>query len=380
MQKDFGDYIFKSYFMGGFECSTHRNYQHRRIDVIEATGHDTFAEADYRRLVNFGMRTARDGVRWHLVEREPFQYDFSSVAAQVRATRKVGIQIIWDLFHYGYPDDLDIFGEDFPIRFARFAEAFIEFLTRENNSVPFICPINEISFFSWAAGQVGWFHPFKKRRGNELKRQLVRASIAAIDRIRAVCPAARFVQAEPAIHITSTSKSPQEIAAAEERRLAQFHAFDMLMGRREPELGGHERYLDIIGLNYYFNNQWRHRSGRKVLRGHKSYHPFNLILREYSERYHRPILIAETGIENEARPEWFRYICEEARIAETNGVPVEGICLYPIVNHPGWDDNRHCHNGLWDYSNEAGEREIYVPLAREIQMQMNIESPLAATA
>jgi len=380
MRKDFRNYIFESYFMGGFECSTHRNYQGRRIDVIEATSHDTFAEADYRRLVNFGMRTARDGVRWHLIERTPHQYDFSSVATQVNAARKVGIQIIWDLFHYGYPDDLDIFDEDFPIRFARFAEAFTEFLMNENNSTPFICPINEISFFSWAAGQVGWFHPFKKQRGDGLKRQFVRASIAAIDRIRTICPAARFVQAEPAIHITSASKSPPEIAAAEERRVAQFHAFDMLIGRREPELGGHETYLDIIGLNYYFNNQWRHRSGRKVLRGHKSYRPFNLILHEYSERYQRPILIAETGIENEARPEWFRYISEQVRIAEANGVPVQGICLYPIVNHPGWDDNRHCHNGLWDYPNEKGEREIYAPLAKEIQIRMDIESPLAATA
>ncbi len=55
--------------------------------------------------------------------------------------------------------------------------------------------------------------------------------------------------------------------------------------------------------------------------------------------------------------------------ASEKGVPVEGICLYPIVNHPGWDDNRHCHNGLWDYPNEAGEREIYVPLAEEIKLQ-----------
>jgi hypothetical protein len=73
MKKDFGDYIFKSYFMGGFECSTHRNFQRRRIDVIEATRHDVFAEADYRRLIHFGIRTARDGIRWHLIEREPFQ-------------------------------------------------------------------------------------------------------------------------------------------------------------------------------------------------------------------------------------------------------------------------------------------------------------------
>lgn len=47
--------------------------------------------------------------------------------------------------------------------------------------------------------------------------------------------------------------------------------------------------------------------------------------------------------------------------------PTCAVCLYPIVNHPGWEDERHCHNGLWDYCNENDDREIYEPLAREIK-------------
>ncbi len=359
--------IFQSYLMGGFECSTHRNYRGKRLDVIAATRHDEYAEADYQRLLNVGMRTARDGVRWHLIEREPFRYDFSSALNQVRAARKTGIQIIWDLFHYGYPDDLNIFSAEFPHRFACFADAFIKFLLSENHEIPFICPVNEISFFSWIAGEVGGFYPFERTRGEELKRQLVRATILAIDKIRAICPTARFVSTDPAIHITAASSDPRRAASAEKHRQAQFHAFEMLRGKRQPQLSGNETYLDIIGLNYYFDNQWRYPSGRRVLRGHKSYRPFNLILQEYFERFKRPMLIAETGTENEARPDWFRYIREQAEIVKSEGVPIEGICLYPIVNHPGWDDNRHCHNGLWDYVNEDGEREIYAPLAEEIK-------------
>ena len=52
-----------------------------------------------------------------------------------------------------------------------------------------------------------------------------------------------------------------------------------------------------------------------------------------------------------------------------NDAIVNGICLYPIVNHPGWEDDRHCHNGLWDYPNDSGEREIYLPLAEELSKQ-----------
>ena len=53
---------------------------------------------------------------------------------------------------------------------------------------------------------------------------------------------------------------------------------------------------------------------------------------------------------------------------------VHGVCLYPIVNHPGWADDRHCHNGLWDYADDAGNRDIYEPLASEIRYQNSLLS------
>lgn len=59
-------------------------------------------------------------------------------------------------------------------------------------------------------------------------------------------------------------------------------------------------------------------------------------------------------------------MCKEVLTAISAGVPVEGICLYPIVNHPGWDDDRHCHNGLFDYADASGQRPVYRPLADEI--------------
>lgn len=362
--------MFKSFLMGGFECSTHRAGSGRRIDVIAATHHDRFAEADYERLLKIGMKTARDGARWHLIETEPYRYDFSSAENQIRAAKKTGIQIIWDLFHYGYPDDLDIFSPEFIARFEAFSRAFTEFLTGENSETPFLCPVNEISFFSWIAGKVGGFFPFKRGRGDELKRQLVRATISGIDAIRQVAPSARFLQTDPAINVSPKDNKSKNVRNAGIYQESQYHAFDMLIGQREPELGGAPEYLDIIGLNYYFNNQWRHPGGRHVLRGDKDYVPFSRILQNYAARYARPILIAETGIENESRPEWFRYVAEQARIAQAETVQLHGLCLYPIINHPGWDDDRHCQNGLWCYPSEFGEREIYEPLAEEIELQM----------
>ena len=353
--------------MGGFECSTHRNRAGRRVDVIAATRHDHFARADYQRLLDLGIRTARDGARWHLIEQIPRRYDFSSVAAQIHAARQTNIQIIWDLFHYGCPDELDIFSPEFVSRFAEYAGKFTEFLLAADDRKPFICLVNEISFFAWAAGQVGIFYPFQKNRGDELKRQLVKASIAAAAQIKRIAPNAVLIQTDPAIRVVPSK--PENTIGARDFHRAQYHALDMLLGQTEPEIGGSSGLIDVIGVNYYPYNQWRCPSGRKILRGQKNYQPFNEILREFYARYQKPLFIAETGSEDDARREWFKYICDEARTAEKAGVPILGICLYPIVNHPGWDDDRHCYNGLWDYPNETGAREIYPPLAEEIAQQ-----------
>jgi hypothetical protein len=279
------------------------------------------------------------------------------------------MQVLWDFFHYGYPDDLDIFSTEFIDRFASFSVAATEFLTAELGPDLIACPVNEISFFSWIAGTAGHFYPATRRRGHELKEQLARAAITSTNAIRSRSPKATIMFTDPAIHVVTNKTTRSARIAAERYRLAQFEAFDMLVGARSPELGGSPAHVDVVGLNYYFHNQWFHANRRKLPLGHRLYRPLSEILAEFYGRYGKPLMIAETGIEDEERPTWFRYISDETAAARSNGTPVYGLCLYPIVNHPGWADDRHCHNGLWDYPDDAGNREIFAPLAREIAVE-----------
>src|SRR5205085_236319 len=106
---------------------------------------------------------------------------------------------------------------------------------------------------------------------------------------------------------------------AEAYRTSMFEAWDMLAGRLAPELGGEERFLDVIGVNYYERNQWWNH-GKTIYRGEPEYRPFRQILDEVYRRYGRPIFVSETGIENAKRPSWFAYICEEADAARRVGV------------------------------------------------------------
>jgi len=374
---------FQSFFMGGFECSTHRLRSGRRLDVIAATSHDRFARKDYERLAAVGMRTVRDGIRWHLIETRPGVYDFSTVVPMLTAAREAGVQVIWDVLHYGWPDDIDIFSTAFVERFAAFARAFAEVASRETDGPPWVVPVNEISFFAWAAGEIGIFNPFATGRGDELKRQLLRAAITSIEAMWSVNDDIRIVHTEPMINVVPHASRPEDAAPAEAHRQAQYAALDIIAGRTHPELGGREEYLGIIGINYYVHNQWIYPGGHGTMiePSHARYRPVWQMLREVHERYRRPLFIAETGIEDEARPAWLRYMGYEARRAIREGVPVHGLCLYPIVNHPGWEDGRHCYNGLWDYPDASGEREIYVPLARELESEKQLlEDQLAGRA
>jgi hypothetical protein len=367
-----GKPLFKSYWQAGFECSTHVLKSGKRLDLVASTGHDVFAALDFERMKRIGMFTAREGLRWHLIEKTRGSYDFSSALDVLNAARTEGIEVIWDLLHFGWPSYLDIFESGWVEAFGEFAAAFGRFLRRESQEPWFIVPVNEISFVSWAGGDVAYLNPFAQNRGPELKRQLVRGSLKAAAALRAELPGVRIVSPEPVIHIVGDPKRPDDVLQAEQYRLSMFEAWDMLAGRAQPELGGDESYLDIIGVNYYDRNQWWNH-GTTIRRNEAEYRPFREILGEVYTRYRRPLFISETGTEDADRPAWLAFIAGEARAATREGAPVEGLCLYPILNHPGWDDDRHCYNGLWDYPQADGSRDIYQPLADEIEHQKVLE-------
>jgi hypothetical protein len=342
---------------------------------VASTCHDVFAHKDYRRLLELGISTAREGLRWHLIERTSGQYDFSSALSILDAAHELGVEQIIDLFHFGWPDHIDALGPGFVDSFGEFAFQFARLLRTRGLMCPLIAPMNEISFLSWAGGDVAYLNPFQRRRGPELKAQLVRAAVRASTAFLSELPSTRLVWPEPVIHIVGDPQQPGDQAAAEAYRLAMFEAWDMISGRIRPELGGQPQLLQIIGVNFYGRNEWIN-YGKTLNPGDPDYRPFHKILLEVWQRYRVPLFVSETGAEGETRVEWFGIIAAEVRKAITFGAPIQGVCLYPILNHPGWDDDRHCYNGLFDYADQNGERELYEPLAQELSAQQKVNAEL----
>jgi hypothetical protein len=368
--------LFRSFWIAGFECSCQINSAGARLDMTAALQHDIQAAADYRRLRDVGIRTARDGLRWHIVDRGG-GYDWRSWIPMLDAARDQGVQVIWDLCHYGWPDDLDFFSPAFVDRFARFSREAARIHREHTDETPFFAPVNEINFFAWAASRDLIF-PYARGRDHEIKRQMVRAAIAAVDASRPVAPDARFVFPEPLIHNVPPRWRPWITAPAQGQTNSQFEAWDMLAGRAAPELGGAERYLDIVGVNFYAANQWEVPGGRKLHwdNGPRDprWVPLHELLAGVYRRYRRPLFIAETSHYGIGRAPWILETARECRKALDAGVPIEGVCLYPILDRFDWEDCTHWHNaGLWDMRrNGSGsyERSLdreYAQALREAQ-------------
>src|SRR5689334_11137587 len=119
--------VFLSYWQAGYEGADHISHTGQPVCMNDATRHTEKAYEDYLLLKEFGIRTVRESVGWRSVEKNG-RFDFSSVAPRAQAARKLGLQVIWTLCHYGWPDDVNVYSPEFVERFYRYCRRTVHFL------------------------------------------------------------------------------------------------------------------------------------------------------------------------------------------------------------------------------------------------------------
>jgi beta-glucosidase/6-phospho-beta-glucosidase/beta-galactosidase len=373
--------IFPTFFISGFECSTFLWKDQGRRNLVEETHHQHCALEDYQILRQLGIGVAREGIPWPLVDKKG-QYDFSCIDPMIDAMNQTKVLPMWDLCHYGYPDDLDPFSDEFVTRFADYCRAAAEYVTSRLHGPYFFTPINEITFFSFAGGEWGWVAPYKKTRAErfEFRLRLCKAAIAGVKSIREVQPEARMVHIDPLVQIVAPRDRPDlQEAAHHETHVDTFLAWDILSGKEHPELGGSPEILDIVGANNYSFGQMEYREAGP----HAALEPDDDRIKPLCEmlgwvwnRYQRPMIIAETSGMEAGREDWLRDVMEESMAAVNEGMDMQGLCLFPAVDMPDWHTGEWLHNGICDLE-ENGERlrrvlfDPYVQELRRWQKELN---------
>src|SRR5947209_12797275 len=117
---------FASFMMAGFECSAPITHEGRRLDLLAASGHDRCVEADYQTISQIGMRTVREGFQWSRVDLGDGQYVFDRFLPMLKSGREAGIQQIWDLSHFDFPERLDPLSSDFVSAYAEYAKRVVD--------------------------------------------------------------------------------------------------------------------------------------------------------------------------------------------------------------------------------------------------------------
>lgn len=326
--------FFKSYLMGGFECADHINRHGQRVNLLKETEHHLRVHGDYRLLTSLDIYTVREGICWSEVEKTEGEYDFSEVLNRIRAARETGIQQIWDLIHFGYPDGLFPTHPHFADRFEKLCRAFVRFFRKHSSEILYVVPINEISFLSWLSGDDRGTVPFAVNSGWDIKYHLCKAALQGIRAMKQEDPECKIVLVEPLVKVHGPDSDEISI-----RNEYQFEAMDIIAGRRCPELGGDESYLEILGFNYYWNCQWKADAESLCWPDHSNERiPLHQLLLNAYQRYKKPMFLSETGHFEDSRAEWLDEVAAECIIAAHEGVDFHGICIYPVTDRPDWDN------------------------------------------
>lgn len=374
------DNPFQSFWMAGYECSDKLNTHRERVDLMTLTDHTEQLDADYKLLQSFYISTVREGIRWSFVEFSPYQYNWTDVEKMMRCGIENNIQQIWDICHFGFPDNLSPLDADFTPRFVGICKEFVRlYRSISPYGALIITPINEVSFLSWLGGEVAGTVPYMLNNGWEVKYHLMKAFIAGVAAIKEIDPSVRILTTEPLVDMVPPLYATlEEEEEARSQNELQYQTLEMLCGNICPELGGKPAYLDILGFNFYYNNRWviNQQGFLPWVNDNEDdprWRPLSEILAEAYNRYNRPFVITETSHSGEHRPDWMSSIAEECGIVLSADLPLWGVCLYPIIDRPDWD-NLSCwhHSGLWDHGVvNHNERVLNEPYAKALRQAMD---------
>ena len=292
-----------------------------RQDEVRLIRHDEFLETDYQLLVEAGCVGVRDAAWWYVSHPAPHTFDWTWLDRVVAAAETYHLKLYLDLWHYGYPDWLDILSPDAPLHFADFARQ----IARRYPSLKYYCVCNEPSLLVEMGGRQGMWSPFLcEENPSEFRRQISRMIIEASRAILEVQPDAVLIIPEP-WHATDTIPEDEQATV-----------IDTVLGLRDPELGGCSDLVSIIGLNHYRDS---------------TLPPFHRLLINAQKRWTtKQLWVTETSGPPKGwkQAEWFWWMLAETRLAAISGVDVPVFTWAPAISMYDWvDETLQLHNGIW---------------------------------
>jgi beta-glucosidase/6-phospho-beta-glucosidase/beta-galactosidase len=346
--------------MTGFECTT---FPQIGMDELALTQHDRFWGGDIIRAREAGCRVIRYGIRWHVVNPRPRQWDWSSLDGPMELMRHLQMEPVVDLFHFGVPEWLDdgVLSSMFPDFHAELCREF----ARRYPWVRWYTPTNEPYITAQFSGEHGHWYPFKHGAENFVlaTRNVARGLCDGWAEIRRERPDARLLVSDTCEYHHALDEGARVHAdRLNERRFLMHDLYGGRVGTDHPLRGylvenglseqelfwfqEHPAPLDVIGLDHYPHSEHQYRIGA---RGEiidetrpidQQLGPAELA-RQYFVRFGRPLVFAETGApgDDETRIAWLERMVGEIRAVRADGVPVIGMTWWGLIDQVDWASN-----------------------------------------
>ena len=344
-----------------------------RRDQMQECGHYANWRTDFELVTRMGIRILRYGVPLHRVWLGPGRYDWEFSDLAFGELKRLGIEAIADLCHFGVPDWVGNFqNPDFPALFRQYAADF----AARYPWIRFYTPVNEMYVCARFSALYGWWNEQEAspRAYVNAVKHLARANLLAMHEIRRLRPDAIFIQSESTEYFHPCV--PEAVELAEASNQIRFLTLDLIYGHpldpsarafvQDCGMSADEcRFFEqnairrncVIGTDYYVTNEHyvqpggeRHAAGELL--------GYTTIARQYYERYGLPLMHTETnrdeGPEGDEAASWLRRQWSMMLSLMHTGVPMVGFTWYSLTDQVDWDDSlRFARNhvnrrGLYD--------------------------------
>jgi len=331
-----------------------------RVDEMEKTGHYKLWKKDFDLVSNLGIEYLRYGPPYYSTHVAPGKFDWNFADDTFSQLKKLNINPIVDLCHFGVPDWVGNFqNPDFPFYFAEYAADF----ARRFPYLNLYTPINEIFITAMFSAQYGWWNECLQSDFAFVTalKNLCKANVMAMQQILKVQPAATFIQSE-----SSEYFHPENPAAASLARFLnqkRFLSLDLTYGfpvsvimyeyllkngftKNEYNwfINNQVKARCIMGNDYYVTNEHLvHADGSTQASG--EIFGYYVITQQYYSRYRLPIMHTETNIKMPGSPEWLFKQWANVQRLKHDGVPIVGFTWYSLIHQVDWDTALRENNG-----------------------------------
>ena len=334
-----------------------------RVDEMAKCGHYQRWREDFQLVHELGLENLRYGPPYYRTHLGPGSYDWSFADETFNELKKLNINPIVDLCHFGVPDWIGNFqNPEWPALFAEYARTF----AARFPWVRFYTPVNEIYICATFSAQWGlWNERLSSDRTFVIALQhLCRATLLAEKAILEVRPDARFVQSESSEYFHSEGPVAQEKADLFNEK--RFLSLDLCYGKdvsarmyqyltdsgmtRENyawflQQGRALKPHCIMGNDYYITNERLVSEDGHLSRAGEVF-GFYVIARQYFDRYHMPVMHTETNLADaEKSPVWLWKEWANVIRLKQDGVPIIGFTWYSLTDQVDWDTALCENNG-----------------------------------